>query len=313
MRIAVYGSGGVGGYFGGRLAESGEAVVFIARGAHLAAIQADGLRITSPQGDFAVHPATAVADPAEAGPADLILVGVKAWQVPAAAEALRPMVRPDTVLLPLQNGIEAPGQLAAVLGSDHVLGGLCRIIASIAGPGRIHHTGGEPYVAVGALDPGPRHRERAAEVAGLFARARGVRAEAVPDIRTGMWNKFMFIAALSGVGALTGSTVGELRSRADHRELLVEALREVHRLALAEGVRLPEGSVAEALALVDALPAEGTTSMQRDLAAGRPSELEAQSGAVVRMAERIGLAVPVHRRICDALRPRERMARMPTG
>lgn len=311
MRIAVFGSGAVGGYFGGRLAQGGEDVVFIARGEHLAAIRTDGLRVSSVLGDFLIRPAAATDDPAGVGPADLVLLGVKAWQVPEAAEAIRPLVGPQTLVLPLQNGIEAPDQLAQVLGPHAVLGGLCRIIAYLEGPGRIRHGGGAPYVGFGALD-GTR-TEGLAAVERAFARTRGLTAELVSDIRAAMWSKFMFIAALSGVGAVTRAPIGVIRSQPETRRLLEEALREVYRLSAAEGVALAADGVEAALAFVDSLPPDGTTSMQRDIAAGRPSELEAQSGAVVRLAERLGVAVPTHRAIHASLLPLERRARGTLG
>src|SRR5688572_14714560 len=149
MRIAVFGAGSVGGYFGGRLAEAGQDVVFISRGNHLKAIQRDGLRVDSTDGDFVVQPARASEDPVAVGPVDAILVCVKAWQVPQAAEALRPMIGAETVVVPLQNGVEAPSQLEAVLGADRVLGGLCRIMSSVVAPEHIRHAGIDPYVAFG--------------------------------------------------------------------------------------------------------------------------------------------------------------------
>jgi len=158
VRIAVFGSGAVGGYFGGRLAEAGEDVAFVARGEHLAAIRRSGLRVTSIDGDFVVQPARATDDPATLGAVDVVLLGVKAWQVAAAAGALRPLVGPGTVVLPLQKGIEAPDLLADALGAEHVLGGLCRIIGYLVAPGQIRHAGAEPYIAFGSLEPSTRDR-----------------------------------------------------------------------------------------------------------------------------------------------------------
>lgn len=307
MRIAVFGSGAVGGYFGGRLAEAGEDVVFIARGEHLAAMQARGLRITSTKGDATIAPARAERDPAAVGPVDLVLVGVKAWQVPDAAAAMRPLVGGSTMVLPLQNGIEAPRELGDALGTLPVLGGYCRLLAHLAGPGRIHHMGGEPYVGYGELEGGVSDRVRA--LGPVFGRARGLAAAAEPEIRVAMWTKFMFIASTSAVGALTGATFGVMQADPATRRLLEAALGEAFEVARADGIRLPADSVAATLAFVDSLPSEGTTSMQRDIAAGRPSELEAQAGAVVRLGERLGVPVPTHRRVYETLLPRERQAR----
>jgi 2-dehydropantoate 2-reductase len=307
MRIGVFGSGGVGGYFGGRLAEAGEDVRFVARGAHLAAMLERGLRVTSIAGDFVVHPVHASDDPATLGEVDVVLLAVKAWQVAEAAEALRPMLGATTFVVPLENGIEAPDTLAVALGRDRVLGGLCRIIAWVEGPGHIRHAGVPPSVTLGELDaPGS---PRAEALRAAFARARGVRVEVAADIRAAMWEKFLFIAAVSGVGTLARAPVGIIRSQPETRELLTQALTEIHAVALAHGIALPADAVKTTLTFVDSLPADGTMSMQRDVIEGRPSELEAQIGAVVRLGEASGVPVPLHRTIYAALLPLERRAR----
>ncbi len=241
MRIAVFGAGSVGGYFGGRLAQAGEDVVFIARGDHLKAIQREGLRVESIEGDFVVQPAQASDDPAAVGPVDAILVCVKAWQVPQAAEALRPMIGAETVVVPLQNGVEAPSQLEAVLGPDHVLGGLCRIMSSVVAPGHIRHAGIDPYVAFGRLDKQQSHGiERLREA---FSRAKGVRVEIPADIRVAMWRKFLLIAAWSGLGALTRAPIGLIRTQPETREMLQQALQEIHAVAVAHRVALPHEAI----------------------------------------------------------------------
>ena len=308
MRIGVFGSGGVGGYFGGRLAEAGEDVRFVARGAHLAAMRERGLRVTSLAGDFLVHPVRASDDPGQLGEVDVVLVAVKAWQVAEAAEGLKPMLGPATFVVPLQNGIEAPDLLAAALGRDRVLGGLCRIIAWAEEPGHIRHAGVAPSVTFGELDA-PGSSPRAEALRAAFARARGVQAEVAPDVRAAMWEKFLFIAATSGLGALTRAPAGIIRSQPETRALLRQALGEIHAVALARGIALPADGVERTLTFVDTLPADGTMSMQRDVIEGRPSELEAQIGAVVRLGEAGGVPVPLHRTIYAALLPLERRAR----
>ena len=307
MRIAVFGSGAVGGYFGGRLAEAGEEVIFIARGAHLQTLRSDGLRVDSPKGDFTVQPAQATDDPAQVGAVDAVLVGVKAWQVPQAAQAMRPMLGPDTCVVPLQNGVEAPAQLAAALGERHVLGGLCRIISLLAAPGHIRHVGGEPHVAFGELDNRPS--PRAERLRQAFARASGLTVEIPPDIQAAMWEKFLFIAAFSGVGAVARAPAGILRSLPETRGLLQEAMQEVWAVARARGVALPEDLVEKTMAFVDGLPPGGTASMQRDIIEGRPSELAAQNGAVVRLGAEAGVATPAHHFILRSLWPLELRAR----
>jgi 2-dehydropantoate 2-reductase len=307
LEIAVFGTGAVGGYFGGRLAEAGENVRFIARGQHLAAIREQGLRVSSIAGDFLIRPASATDQPAGAGPVDVVLVAVKAWQVTEAAETIRPLVGERTMVVPLENGIEAPDQLASVLGARHVVGGLCRILAYVEGPGHIRHAGAAPYIAFGELDGSKSARVDALREA--FARARGLAVEVPPDIRVAMWSKFVFIAALSGVGALTRAPIGSIRSQPETRRLLEQSLEEIHALARRTGVEVPGDLVATTLAYIDTMPADGLASMQRDMMQGRPSELEAQVGAVVRRAERLGFEVPVHRMIYAALLPLERRAR----
>jgi 2-dehydropantoate 2-reductase len=306
MRIAIFGTGAVGGYFGGRLAQAGEDVVFIARGEQLRVLRERGLRVDSLKGDFTVRPVQVTNDLAQVGTVDAVLVGVKAWQVPEAADAMRPLVGPETFVVPLQNGVEAPDQLAAVLGTGHVLGGLCRIVSFVVEPGHVRHAGLEPYVACGELDNRPS--ERAGQLCGAFAHA-GVTAEVPPDIRVAMWEKFLFIASFSGVGAVTRAPAGVLRTLPETRHMLEQAMHEVLAVAHARGVALPEPSIPRTMALIDGLPPEGTASMQRDVMAGRPSELESQNGAVVRLGQEVGVATPLHAFIYHSLTPMELQAR----
>jgi 2-dehydropantoate 2-reductase len=307
MRIAVFGTGAVGGYFGGRLAQAGEEAIFIARGEYLRALRSHGLRVDSLKGDFVVQPVQATDDPAQVGVVDAVLVGVKAWQVTEAAQAMRPMVGPDTFVVPLQNGVEAPAQLAAVLGTQHVLGGLCKIISFIVGPGHIRHAGLEPYIAFGELDNRPS--ERAERLRRAFAQAAGVTVEIPPDIQVAMWEKFLFIASFSGVGAVTRAPAGVLRSVTETRQLLEQAMREIFAVARARGIGLPGDMVTQTMAVVDGLPPDGTASMQRDIMEGRPSELASQNGAVIRLGQEAGVATPLHRFIYQSLLPLELRAR----
>jgi 2-dehydropantoate 2-reductase len=307
MRITVFGAGAVGGYFGGRLAQAGQDVVFIARGDHLRAMQTRGLRVDSIEGNFVIDPVHGTDDPTEIGVADAILVGVKAWQVPEAAEAMRPMVGPETFVLPLENGVEAPSQLAEVLGKQHVLGGLCRIISARVEPGHIRHAGIAPTVTFGELDG--RRSERVERLREAFEEAEGVTPYIPSDIRVAMWEKFLFIAALSGVGAVTRAPIGVLRSLPETRRMLEEAMAEILAVAQALGIALPQGTPTQTMAFIDGLPASGTASMQRDAMAGRPSELESQNGAVVRLGHEAGVDTPVHSFIYRSLLPQEMRAR----
>jgi 2-dehydropantoate 2-reductase len=307
MRIAVFGTGAVGGYFGGRLAQAGVDVRFIARGQHLVALRDGGLRVTSVAGDFVIQPARVSDDPSSVGAVDVVLLGVKAWQVPETAKAMRPLVGPRSFVLPLQNGIDAPEQLSEVLGASQVVGGLCRVMAYVDTPGHIRHIGAAPYVAFGELDGSSSRRTEALKEA--FSRAQGVTAEIVPNIRTAMWSKFLFIAAMSGVGAFTREPIGVIRSHPELRRLLRQALEEIYGVALGSRIALPADTVEKTLAFIDTLPPEGTASMQRDIMQGRPSELESQVGAVVRLGDRLGIEVPLHRQIYATLLPLEQKAR----
>ena len=306
MKIAVFGSGGVGGYFGGRLARSGEEVVFIARGEHLEAIQRRGLRVESVDGDFRVRSVQATDNPHEAGVADVILVGVKAWQVPEVGIAMQPMVGPETFVVPLENGIEAPKQLAQALGVEHVLGGLCRISSFITSPGVIRHAGIEPYVAFGELDNQISERSQSLLVA--FHKA-GVKAEIPADIHVAMWEKFAFISAISGVCGVVRAPVGVIRSLPETRSLLRHAIEETLAVASAYQVELPDDFLPKILAFIDNSPPDTVPSMQRDLVAGRPSELSAQVGAIVRLGRQRDVHTPVNEFIYNCLLPLELRAR----
>ncbi len=306
MRVAVFGTGGVGGYFGGRLAQAGEKVVFIARGEHLRAIRQDGLRVDSVKGDFVISPCEATDDPSAVGEVDVVLVGVKAWQVTEAARTMRSLVGERTTVLPLQNGVETPRQLAEVLGQEHVVGGLCKIITQVVGPGHIRHSGADPYVALGELD-GTRGR-RVEQLKAALERA-GVTVEIPADIRVALWEKFLLIAAISGVGAVTRASLGPLLKVPETRRLLERAMQEIEAVARGHGVGVAADAVARTMAFFDSLPGDGTASMQRDIMAGRPSELESQNGAVVRLGREAGVATPVHDFLYASLLPQERLAR----
>ncbi len=306
MKIAIFGAGAVGGYFGGRLAQAGEQVVFIARGKHLQALQASGLKVDSINGDFIVQPVQATDNPAEVGAVDVVIVAVKAWQVPEAAAAMRPMVGPQTFVVPLQNGVDAPSQLAAELGSEHVLGGLCGLWSFVVGPGHIQHAGIDPFVNFAELDN--RASERAERLRQAFAQA-NVKVEISPDIQAAMWRKFLFIVSLSGMGSITRSPIGVFRKLPETRKMLKEVMLEAFQVARARHIDLPEDAVSTTLAFIDGLPASGTASMQRDIMEGRPSELEAQNGAVVRMGQETGVATPINAFIYHSLLPMELRAR----
>lgn len=306
-RIAVFGAGGVGAYFGGRLGEAGHDVTFIARGNHLQKILESGLRVDSIEGDFVVKPAKASDDPESVGEVDVVLLGVKAWQVNEAAEAMRPLIGHNTFVVPLQNGVEAPAQLARVLGDQHVVGGLCGLITYIVEPGHVRHAGGEAFIKFGELDN--RESERVVALRDLFAAARGVRVEIPADIEAALWHKFLFVTGWGAVGAVTRAEAGPLRRLPETREMIRRNIEEMYNVAVARGVALRPEIIDKTMAAVDGLPENATASMQRDIMEGRPSELEQQTGAVVRLGLEAGVATPLNRFIFHSLAPMERAAR----
>jgi len=311
MRIAIYGVGGVGGYYGGRLAEAGHDVVFIARGEHLAAMRRDGLRVFSPAGDFVIKPVTATTNPSDAGTVDFVIVAVKAWHLPAAAEAIRPMIGKDTLVLPLQNGVNATTVLASVLGDDHVLGGACGISAYIDGPGCIRHVAVAPYIQfgpVGRTSPS-QVRSRIETLRDAFAQSKGVTAEIPEDMLAALWQKFLGVAPTGALGAITRAPMGVTRADANTRHLVESAKREIWHVGRALGVKWAPDAISRVTAVHDAVPFGTTASMQRDIMEGRPSELDAQIGVIVRLGESLGVPTPVNKFILACLMPQERRAR----
>lgn len=306
MKIAVIGAGAVGGYFGGRLAFAGNEVVFLTRGKTLEALRSGPLRVQSIGGDFEVN-VRATDDPAAVGEVDAVLVAVKAWQVPDAAVAIQKMPGEKSVVVPLQNGMDAPAELAAILGPGRVAGGLCRIVAEAKGPGQIDHYWAEPSLAFGELEP-LTNAGVLAQLRGAFVAA-GVRCEIPRNIARAMWQKFLFIAPWGSLGAFTQLPAGPLRESTESRARLVQALHEVAAIAQAEGNDLGSDCVSKTMAALDSLPADTTSSMQRDIMAGRPSELEAQTGAVMRFGRKTSVPTPVHDAIYAELLPLEQQAR----
>jgi 2-dehydropantoate 2-reductase len=306
MRFAIFGVGAVGGYFGGRLAQAGEDVTFIARGDHLKVLKTKGLRLDSVKGDVILSPVRVIDDPVKVGVVDVVLVGIKTWQVPAAAKAIQPLIGEDTIVLPLQNGVEAASQLSEVLGSGNVCGGLAKIVCFLADPGHIRHTGMDPYIGFGELNN--RRTKRVEKLLGTLKNA-GINAEIMPDITAALWQKFLFVVSWGGVGAITRAPIGVIRTIPQTRRLLAQSMREILDVAQAYQIRLPADIVSTTLDFMDTLPPNGTTSMQRDIAEGRPSEIEAWNGAVVRLGGEAGVAVSLHAFIYDSLLPLEKKAR----
>ena len=306
MKIAIIGAGGVGGYFGARWAAAGLDVRLLARGEHLQTIRADGLQVESPLGDVTVTlPASSESE--EIGPVDLVVLATKTWQLEAALGGVPPLLGESTMVLTVQNGVEAPDQAAEIVGKPRVLAGTCRIISYISRPGVIHHVGVQPSLIFG--EPLGGISERVEDVLATLSRGDGTTLTASPDIQRDLWRKFLFFAATSGLGSISQAPLGALRGVPPTRQCLQQAIQEVVDLGRALGVDLDVDSTAQAMAFIDTLPPEGTSSMQRDVAAGRRTELEALSGAVVRLGAQAGLETPVHRMIYAALLPGELQAR----
>lgn len=307
MKFLVFGTGAVGGYFGGRLAQAGEEVTFIARGNHLKAILDFGLRVDSISGDFLIHPARATDSPQAIQRPDVILLAVKSFQLDDAIQQLLPLVEEDTVILPLLNGIEHLDALVGEFGQQHVLGGICRISAHVAAPGHIKHVAIDPYIAFGELNK--NRSERVQKIFDAFKKITGSTFEAHEDILRAMWEKYLLISAFSGVGAVTRQPIGGFRSIPESRAMFRRALEEVVLVANARGIDLSEDSVQAVMDRIDNTAPNTMASMQKDIIEGRPSELEGQTGALVRMARDLGVFVPTHEFIYASLLPMEKKAR----
>ena len=306
MRIAIYGAGGLGGFYGARLACAGNDVAFIARGAHLAAMRAHGLRVSSPLGDMHLTEPVATDDPADVGPVDLVLVAVKTWQVPEVAAAMGPLLGERTLVLPFLNGVEASDELAAVVGAERVLGGLSKVFSRIESPGVIHHFTPNVFVAFGELDGADSARVRT--LRDMFSAA-GVDAEVSPAIRVELWKKLLLVSSWAGLGALARSPMGVLREQPGTRALIDRSMDEGLAVARATGHAVDSAYKDEMWAFYGAMPAGATASMQRDIMDGRPSELDAWNGAICRFGARAGVETPVHSFAYHTLLPMERRAR----
>lgn len=299
MRIAVMGTGGVGGYFGAQLAAGGLDVYFIARGAHLAAIRKDGLKVVSAGGDKLIRPAQASDDPAEIGQVDVVLFATKLWDVESAGALCRPLLGPETAVLSLLNGIDSEERLIPILGPEHVVGGVAYISAGIAEPGVVQHFALSPAIAFGELDG---RRSARLDAFDESARAAGIDARYSDDIQRLIWDKFIFLAAMAGVTALSRQPIGPIREDPDLRRLLGDAIDEVLAVARATGVAC--GVERDGLiSMVDGMAPGAKSSLLMDLEKGNRLEVAWLSGAVARLGDELGVATPAHRAIWAALKP----------
>ncbi len=308
MKIAIIGTGGVGGYFGGRLAMAGNDVTFIARGAHLEAILKNGLTVKSINGDFKVYPAKATSDIVSIGRVDLVMVATKAWQVKETAVQIKEIIGSETIVLPLQNGVLASDELKEVLPATNVIAGLCRIISKIEAPGIINHLAVEPTIVFGESDNSIN--QRLEKLNTVFTEA-GFKSKIADDIQSELWKKYISIC-VSGWLGVTRSTYGEIRECEETRKTMFDLFTEVAELARARGVNIEPEFVDKTMSFIDTFPHDSTSSLTRDVWEGKPSELEYQNGAVVRLAQEVGMDVPVNRFIYHSLLLMEKRARMKT-
>jgi 2-dehydropantoate 2-reductase len=300
MKIAVMGSGGVGGYFGARLAAAGNDVTFIARGAHLEAIKHQGLRVQSSRGDMHIHPAKASDSPAAVGAADIVLFATKLYDTESAGELCKAFIGNDTAVISLLNGVDSEGQLSRILGEAHVIGGVARISAELAGPGIILHRSPFASIEFGELDGRPSSRLQA-----FLATAKQAQIDAklCDDINAAIWRKFIMLASFSAITTLTRLPAGPIRDTPQTWQLMEAAARETGAVARARGVQLSEKDVDGIIDFTHALPDTMKSSMLMDLERGARLELEWLSGAVCRLGAENGVDTPVHRLVLAALMP----------
>ena len=300
MKIAVMGSGGVGGYFGARLAAAGNDVTFIARGAHLQAIKNQGLRVQSPLGDIHLQPTKASDNPATVGPVDIVLFATKLYDTESAGKQCKPLIGADTAVISFLNGVDSEEQLSRILGGEFVVGGVARISAEITAPGVIQHYSNFASIEFGELDGSRSNRLQK-----FLAAAQGahIDAQLSPDINAAIWQKFIMLASLSAITALTRLPVGLIRNNPHSWKLMQDAVRETDAVARARGVQLAESNVEDTWKILRGLPEAMKSSMLMDLERGNRLELEWLSGAVCRLGGEIGVDTPVHCMVRAALSP----------
>jgi 2-dehydropantoate 2-reductase len=302
MKIMIMGSGGVGGYYGALLARQGNDVTFIARGAHLEAIRANGLLVKSIFGDFRVYPAQATATPASAGTVDLVLFCTKTYSTDEAARALLPVISSQTAVLSLQNGVDACERIGKIVGEEHVLGGATWLSSAVEAPGVIKQVSQFRRVVIGELDG--KRSERIQRIYQVLKET-GITVEIADDIQKILWTKFVFIAAASSLGSLTRLPIGEYRGVPETRQMIVNLMREVEALARAQGIVLEEDVVQKSLDFIDASAPHIKASMQLDVENGRRTELESMVGVIGRKGRELGVPTPTADFVYASLLPIE--------
>lgn len=305
MKILVVGAGGVGGYFGGKLAQAGYDITFIARGKHLEAIQQNGLQVKSIKGDFIVKP-KATDNIQDIKNPDLIILATKSWQVEEVAVQIKPILNEDTSVLPLQNGADNADRLRSFLPHKNVLAGLCKIVSKIEAPGIINHFVYEPEIIFGEYDN--TQTARMQRIHTIFNQAE-IKNKVSEDIHLDIWRKFLFIATVSGVGALTRVSFGELQQDSNIMQLIRDTAYEIKNVANARRVSLTNEDVNRAIDMFLSMGPDTTASMQRDIMEGKPSELENFNGYIVKEGKRLSVETPINAFTYQCLLPQERLAR----
>lgn len=305
MNIVVVGAGGVGGYFGGMIAKAGFDVTFIVRGKTLQAIKTNGLKVKSVDGDFTVHP-EATDNYNDIKNPDLIILGVKSWQIEDIAKQLIDVINENTMVLPLQNGADNADRLRNILPKENVLAGLCKIVSKIEAPGVIDHFAYEPEIVFGEYDNAKTNRIKA--VKAIFDKA-GFKNTISDDIHLDIWKKFLFITTISGMGAITRSVFGDIRNDEHLRQMLYQTANEIVAIANAKGIRLTNDDVEMVLKVIDNLNHGTTASMQRDIMEGRPSELDNFNGYIVDQGKKLHVITPANSFTYYCLLPQEKRAR----
>lgn len=307
MKILIYGTGGVGGYFGARLAEAGNDITFIARGKHLEIIQKKGLKLKSIDGNFTIFPVKANNSVSDLdNNFDLIILGVKSWQITEVAKTIKPVLAENTMILPLQNGVDIVEKLLSVIDKKHILAGFCKIYSKVENYGIIEHFAHPPELLLGELDN--KITPRLTIIKNAFDKAK-FKTTIPDDIHAEIWKKFMFICTISGLGALTRVSIGEMVENKETRILLKKTAKEIHKIAIAKSIDLPNNIVESIMNFIDNQSYESTASMQRDIMNGRPSELENFYGYIVKQGVKFGIKTPVNKFVYGCLLPQENKAR----
>jgi 2-dehydropantoate 2-reductase len=300
MRIAVMGTGGMGGYYGGLLAASGQDVTFIARGAHLDAIRKRGFKLIGPRGDYHIHPAQATDRPGDIPPVDVVLFCLKLYDAEAGAEAIKPLLKPGTMVISLMNGVDGPERIEKIVGPGHVLGGAAYASAKIDEPGVVSYRSDMSKLVFGELDGSLSERGRA------FARAcenTGFEAELSSNIQATLWQKFVLLATNAALTTVTRQPAGAVYGDPELKALAIDLMKEVLAVAKAKGIELPDDALDRALAVTTTFSPDMYASMYYDLAAGKPLELESFSGHITRLGRELGVPTPHHRTLYACLRP----------